>query len=169
MIRCLTRPFRCHLDRYKSPPCPFQGTPGTPKIAILLRTSFIFDFCTYYLKMPKITANMSPRGPQEAPYGPQEGHNIAQNGVRRLTGGWPFSAAFFKQPLRPILDPSWAHLGPILGPTWPHLGPIWGSLGLLGPILGPSWPHLGPIWGSLGHLGHSLRPFSPHLGSLGPS
>ena len=117
--------------------------------------------------MLKISAKMSPRGPQEAPYGPQEGPKMAPNRMLRLAGGGPFSASFFKNPLRPILDPSWAHLGPILGPTWPHLGPIWGSLGLLGSILGPSWPHLGPIWAILGQSWAYFRLTWALLGHLG--
>merc|ERR1712015_286009 len=99
---------------------------------------------------------------------------MAQNGMPRLTGGGPFSASFFKSPLRPILDPSWAHLGPILAPSWAQLGPIlslfgapwailassWAQsgpiLGLFGTpwaIFGPPWVHFRLTWALLGHLG----------------
>ena len=60
---------------------------------------------------------------------------------------------------KPLLGPSWAHLGAMLGhlgPSWGHLGPILGHLGpILGHLglvlghLGPSWSHLGTHWGSV--------------------
>ena len=61
---------------------------------------------------------------------------------------------------KPILGPSWAHLGAILGPLGPVLGP-------LGPILGPSWGHLGPSWALLGHLGALPGCLGAFLGPLG--
>ena len=104
---------------------------------------------------------------------------MAQNEVITLTGTGLFSASLFKSPVRPILGPSWAHLGPFLGPSWAHLGPILASwahlgpiLGLFGapsPILGPSWAHLGLLPGSLSPLGPILGPCSPHVGCLRPS
>ena len=97
---------------------------------------------------------------------------MAPNGVKRLVGSGPFSASVFKSPVRPIWDPSWAHLGPFLGPSWAHLGPVWGSLSHLGPILGPSWPHLGLLPGSLApSWAHARLTWTilGHLGAIWPA
>ena len=64
-----------------------------------------------------------------------------------IGSGSPFFDFHLRRPLgtdlRPILSPSWAHLGPILGPSWAILGPSWVHLG---PSWALSWAILGPHW-----------------------
>ena len=61
-----------------------------------------------------------------------------------------------KSDFKPILGPSWGHLGPIFGPSWALLGLSWA-------LLGPSWAHLGPSWPLLGPI---LAPSGAMLGYL---
>ena len=68
--------------------------------------------------------------------------------------------------LRPILSPSWAHLGLILGPSWAILGSSWAILGPFWAILGSSWAILGLSWAI---LGPSWVILGPSWAILGPS